>query len=159
MAILSLVTLLMTLRAGSESDTDRIGRRLAALLRAGDTVFLSGTLGMGKTVLARGLIRALAGEEIEVPSPTFALIQQYATTPPVTHADLYRLEDPGEVMELGLDEAAEAGILIVEWAEHGEGYLPGGALTVTAREDAGARVWELAGDEDWAARFSEKDFV
>lgn len=153
------VTFCLTLRTGSESDTERVGRQLAPHLRGGDIVYLVGPLGAGKTVLARGLIRALAGEEIEVPSPTFALIQQYETTPPVTHADLYRLEDPEEVMELGLDDAAEGGILIVEWPERGEGYLPGGALTVTAGEGDEGRFWTLSGQAHWAGRLTEKDFA
>lgn len=149
----------LTLRTGSDFETETVGRRLAGLLRAGDAVFLSGPLGAGKTVLARGLIRQIAGADIDVPSPTFGLVQSYGTEPAVLHADLYRLDDPQEVFELGLEDALFAGILIVEWPEKGEGYLPAGALRITATETATGREWRLEGDEAWADRLSEKDFA
>ena len=101
-----------------DDATTRFGAQLAADLRAGDIVSLEGDLGAGKTALARAIIRALAGDAaLEVPSPTFAIIQPYDTARgPVLHADLYRLADASEVDELGLLDDADA-IVLVEWAE------------------------------------------
>ena len=124
-----------------------LGARLAAVARPGDVIALSGDLGAGKTSIARGLLAALGLEE-EAPSPSFAIVQPYAppeTRFPVLHVDLYRIEDPDEVEELGLDEAREDSLLIVEWPERlGEGAwrdalwltletLPDGARALTAR--------------------------
>ncbi len=104
-----------------EPATAAIGAELARLARAGDVITLSGPLGVGKTSLARGFIAAL-GHDGEVPSPSFALVQPYETLDPsVWHVDLYRIEDPSEIEELGLDSAADA-VLLVEWPERaGEG--------------------------------------
>jgi len=96
-----------------------LGARLAALARPGDVIALSGELGAGKTSIARGLLAALGLEE-EAPSPSFAIVQPYAppeTRFPVLHVDLYRIEHPEEAEELGLDEAREESLLIVEWPE------------------------------------------
>ncbi len=100
-----------------DDATTRFGTELAATLRRGDVVSLEGDLGAGKTALARAIIRALAGDAaLEVPSPTFAIIQPYDTPAgPVLHADLYRLADASEVDELGLLDDPEA-IVLVEWA-------------------------------------------
>ena len=100
----------------NESETERLGRRLAALLRPGDVIALSGPLGVGKTALARALVTGL-GHAGEVPSPSFAIVQPYETLdPPVWHVDLYRIEHASEIDELGLESAAE-GVLLVEWPE------------------------------------------
>ena len=99
-----------------EAATIRVGAELARRARAGDVITLSGPLGVGKTALARGFLSAL-GHEGEVPSPSFAMVQPYEDLdPPVWHVDLYRVEDPSEIEELGLDSAADA-VLIVEWPE------------------------------------------
>ena len=152
------MTLDFILPASDEAATEAIGRQLGARLAAGDVVFLTGPLGAGKTVLARGLIRAVAGEPIEVPSPTFSLVQSYDTSPPVTHADLFRLEDPEEVLELGLDDAAMAGVVLIEWPEMGDGFLPRGALEIAAEEGDEGRQWRFRGDAAWAARLSPEEF-
>lgn len=101
-----------------DAATAAFGAELAATLRPGDLVLLEGDLGAGKTALARAIIRTLAGDAgMEVPSPTFALIQPYETPAgQVLHADLYRLGDPREVEELGLLDNPGA-IVLVEWAE------------------------------------------
>jgi tRNA threonylcarbamoyladenosine biosynthesis protein TsaE len=99
-----------------EDATAAFGARLAGHIRAGDVITLSGPLGVGKTALARGLIAAL-GHGGEVPSPSFAIVQPYEELdPPVWHVDLYRIEDPAEIDELGLDSAADS-VLLVEWPE------------------------------------------
>jgi tRNA threonylcarbamoyladenosine biosynthesis protein TsaE len=99
-----------------ERATAAFGARLARVARAGDVITLSGPLGIGKTALARGFIAAL-GHEGDVPSPTFAIVQPYELLdPPVWHVDLYRIEHPSEIEELGLDSAADA-VLLVEWPE------------------------------------------
>ena len=101
-----------------DEATSRFGAELAATLAPGDLVILEGDLGAGKTALARAVIRTLAGDPtLDVPSPTFALVQPYETARgPVLHADLYRLGDPREVDELGLLDNPDA-IVLVEWAE------------------------------------------
>ena len=108
----------------NERDTEALGARLATVVHAGDVIGLTGPLGVGKTALARGLLAAL-GHEGEVPSPSFAIIQPYEElNPPVWHVDLFRIDDVGELEELGLDAAAD-GVLIVEWPEKaGDGAFP-----------------------------------
>jgi tRNA threonylcarbamoyladenosine biosynthesis protein TsaE len=99
--------------------TLNVGRELGALLRAGDKIALRGTLGAGKTTLARGIMEGL-GYRGEVPSPTFAIVQPYEppeTRIPVAHVDLYRIEDPEEIPELGLEDTLIDGAMIVEWPD------------------------------------------
>ncbi len=104
-----------------EARTAALGRALAALARPGDVFLLEGPVGAGKSHLARAFIRARAGDPgAEVPSPTFTLVQTYADAPTggeVWHADLYRLADPGELAELGLDEAMDHAICLIEWPD------------------------------------------
>jgi tRNA threonylcarbamoyladenosine biosynthesis protein TsaE len=103
-----------------EASTARIGAALASVIRRCDVITLSGPLGVGKTALARGLIEAL-GHRGEVPSPSFSIVQPYEDLDPaVFHVDLYRIEDPSEIDELGLDASADA-VLIVEWPERAGG--------------------------------------
>jgi tRNA threonylcarbamoyl adenosine modification protein YjeE len=108
-----------------ERSVERLGELLALKVRAGDLVALHGDLGAGKTTLARALIRAMLGDlAAEVPSPTFSLCQVYATPRgTITHFDFYRLGQAQEVHELGFEEAAESGVVIVEWPERAAAYL------------------------------------
>ncbi len=102
----------------SEKDTAEIGRALAARLHAGDTVLLFGDLGAGKTAFVKGLAEGLGVPRDEVSSPTFTLVQEYrGGRLPLIHVDLYRLNDPREIDDLGLDEIALSGVLAIEWAE------------------------------------------
>jgi tRNA threonylcarbamoyladenosine biosynthesis protein TsaE len=102
-----------------EAATLTLGARIAGLLRPGDCIALYGDLGAGKTTLARGMLQALGLKE-EAPSPTFAIVQPYEppeTRIPVWHIDLYRLEDPAEAEELGLDDARRDVAMLIEWPE------------------------------------------
>jgi len=107
-----------TVFLADDAATEAFGARLAARVGAGDVVLLQGDLGAGKTALARAMIRAVVGDpDLEVPSPTFALVQPYrAGQLDILHADLYRLADPREIDELGLLDRADA-LLLVEWAD------------------------------------------
>jgi tRNA threonylcarbamoyladenosine biosynthesis protein TsaE len=113
------------MRLASPEDSLALGARLAAVVRPGDVIALSGPLGAGKTSIARGLLAALGLEE-EAPSPSFAIVQPYAPPEvrfPVVHVDLYRIEDPDEAEELGLDDARFDSLLVVEWPERlGQAY-------------------------------------
>lgn len=105
----------------NEEDTASFGACLAPFLAAGDTVLLSGQIGAGKTQLARSIIQArlaACGREEDIPSPTYTLVQTYsAGDVEIWHADLYRLSDAQEVFELGLEDAFESAIVLVEWPE------------------------------------------
>jgi tRNA threonylcarbamoyladenosine biosynthesis protein TsaE len=132
----------MYLDLTDEAATAAIGAAIAPLLRAGDVVTLSGDLGMGKTSLARGLLRAL-GLEGEAASPTFPIVIPYAPPAvrlPVAHIDLYRIDDPDEVEELGLDEMREDGALLVEWPERGRPWPDALRLTLKPGPGGGRRL-------------------
>jgi tRNA threonylcarbamoyladenosine biosynthesis protein TsaE len=141
----------ITLR--DEKATAAFGAKLAGLLRAGDVVALKGPLGAGKTTLARGLIGAFAGAR-EVPSPTFALVETYAgMTAELWHFDLFRLDKPDDVWELGLEEALDDGVSLIEWPERIGDLLPADALRLhLAISDSGARLLTARGDGAWGAR-------
>ncbi len=110
----------MQLLSTSAEDTFSIGKALGATLRAGDTILLEGDLGTGKSVIARGIASGL-GIDRPMPSPTFTLMQPYTGTLPLYHFDLYRLADPDEFYEAGLDEYIGAdGVAVIEWAEMAE---------------------------------------
>lgn len=115
---------------------------LALYLRAGDLVTLSGDLGAGKSTFARALVRAVLDDpDAEVPSPTFSLVQGYATPRfTIGHLDLYRLSSPDEVSELGLDEILSTGVAVVEWPERGSGVLPVPALAITFADPRSGNV-------------------
>lgn len=129
-----------TIHLPDEAATEDLGRRLAATLRPGDVLLLSGGLGAGKTALARAIIRTLMEDEgLEVPSPSFALVQPYASPRgPVLHADLYRLSSEREVDELGLFDRADA-IVLVEWPEHAPSLAARGTLSVALAIPKGGR--------------------
>lgn len=132
--------------------TERLGRAIAAKLRPGDVVSLSGGLGAGKTTLARAILAAL-GHRGEVPSPTFTIIETYDLPLPVVHADFYRLERPEDVEELGLDDYRADGVLIAEWPEMAGGfaYEPG-CLTIRLESVDGQRMAIVEPGESWLGR-------
>ncbi len=110
--------------------TEALGQRLAELARPGDVILLEGPIGAGKSCLARACIRARLGREEEVPSPTFTLVQVYEADVEICHADLYRLTHPDEVWELGLDDAFQTAICLVEWPDRLGDHVPPDALSI-----------------------------
>ncbi|MCB2106267.1 MAG: tRNA (adenosine(37)-N6)-threonylcarbamoyltransferase complex ATPase subunit type 1 TsaE [Rhodobacteraceae bacterium] len=134
--------------------TERLGARLAAVLKPGDVVGLSGDLGAGKTTLARGLIRALTGSDDDVPSPTFTLVQTYDTPGgEIWHFDLYRLERADDILELGWDDALAEGVSVIEWPERLGHLAPGSMLRVTLTpQTGGGRVATIGGNRAWTGR-------
>src|SRR3954469_9782703 len=116
----------------NEQATRRLAADVASVLKPGDLVTLSGDLGAGKTAFARALIRLLAGDEaMEVPSPPFTLVQTYALPRfAVVHADLYRVTHAGELAELGVDEAAENAVVLLEWPDRAAEALPADRLDI-----------------------------
>ena len=138
----------------SAEATATLGARLAPLLGPGDVVLLAGPIGAGKTHLARALIQArlaAEGRHEDVPSPTFTLVQTYATaTTEIWHADLYRLTHPDEVWELGLEAAFDTAICLVEWPDRLGRAAPADALLVTLADDGAGRVAVLSGPDRWA---------
>ena len=119
------------IRLEDEAATARLGAAIARGLRAGEAVCLSGPLGAGKSTLARALVRALTTPDEEAPSPTFTLAQFYeGPRLNVAHFDLYRLSDPDEAYEIGLDEALEDGAAVIEWPERLAGRLPADRLDI-----------------------------
>ncbi|WP_309086142.1 tRNA (adenosine(37)-N6)-threonylcarbamoyltransferase complex ATPase subunit type 1 TsaE [Chelativorans sp.] len=146
-----------------EQATDLLGDDLALALRPGDVLALSGDLGAGKTTLARALIRAIAGErQLEVPSPTFTLVQSYALRIPVHHFDLYRLAQPEELEELGFAEALAEGIVLVEWPERAPGAFAN-AIALVLRESGAGREAEISAPPGAAERIAHslaiRDFL
>lgn len=136
--------------------TRRLAGRLAHALAPGDVIALVGDLGAGKTELARAVIRALTGDpDAEVPSPTFTLVQTYDTQDATLwHFDLYRLEAPDDALELGVEEAFEDGICLIEWPDRLGPWLPRRAvvLRMTLEADGGRRCSLLAGGAPPPAR-------
>jgi tRNA threonylcarbamoyladenosine biosynthesis protein TsaE len=145
----------MSILLADAEATERFGRALAPLLRAGDVVALFGALGAGKTTFCRGVLRGL-GFAGDVASPTFPIVQAYAppdTRLPLWHVDLYRIERAGEIGELGLDEALETAALLIEWPERLPRLWPGALLlTLDVRSD-GARALTASVPPAWGRRW------
>ena len=143
----------LDIRLADADATEALGAALAGRLRSGDAVCLYGPLGAGKTTLARGLIRALTGPDEEVPSPTFTLVQLYDGLDfPISHFDLYRLEQASEADELGLDESLEDGAALIEWPQRLGGRLPRDRLDVEIAFDAEGRLARLTPHGAWKGR-------
>ncbi len=140
----------------SLAATTQFARTLAPLLKAGDVIALRGGLGAGKTTLARALIETLLGRETDVPSPTYTLVQTYEGPAfPIFHMDLYRLEQPDDVFELGWDET-QNGLALIEWPERAGSHLPSWRLDLTLEilGDSREAILEPHG-EDWQTRLHE----
>lgn len=139
----------MLITVNSEEEMQQLGRDLAVVLREDDVVYLLGELGVGKTVLVRGLAHAL-GYEGRVTSPTFTIMNVYPSTPPIYHFDFYRLQSP-DLADLGLEDYMECGgISLVEWPQIGKNVLPREALwlEITLQEDDydGARQVQISAE-------------
>jgi tRNA threonylcarbamoyladenosine biosynthesis protein TsaE len=135
--------------------TEAIGARLATALRVGDVVALFGSLGAGKTSLARGVLRGL-GFHGDVASPTFPIVQVYeppALRLPVWHVDLYRIERPDELAELGLDDARHDGVLLIEWPERLPTLWPDALRLTLAPGPAGGRSLTAHAPAAWEPRW------
>lgn len=133
----------------TEADTKAFGQRLAQWARKGDVFALSGTLGMGKSVLARAFIKELTGAK-EVPSPTFTLVQSYdAPQFEIYHFDLYRLKSAEEIFEIGVEEALYDGVSLIEWPEKMGSYLPRNVFHVrfSAQKDGRLLTIETSSSE------------
>ncbi len=122
-----------SISSNSEQDTIAIAQGLAKAAHSGDVFALYGPPGAGKSVFARGFVRALCGEETDVPSPTYTLVQTYESCKgTVWHFDLYRLKSPEEIYEIGWEEVfADDSILLIEWPERLEGLIPRNMTKVT----------------------------
>ena len=134
-----------------------VAEQFAVMLRPGDCLALSGELGAGKTTFARALISCLNGPDAgaDIPSPSFSLVQRYETRRmPVSHFDFYRLEDAGEIEELGIEEALDDGLVLVEWPEKGGDFLPKSHLRIVLKDgdSAETRRMEIEGHGKWGAR-------
>jgi tRNA threonylcarbamoyladenosine biosynthesis protein TsaE len=139
----------VTLPLPTEADTAELGARLARLARPGDCILLEGPIGAGKSHLARAFIRGRLGRVEEVPSPSFTLVQVYdAGGVEIWHADLYRLTHPDEVWELGLDEAFDRAICLVEWPDRLGRHLPPKALHLRLVAQGDGRLAHLSGGRD-----------
>lgn len=137
--------------------TEALGARLADVVRPGDVITLAGPLGAGKTSIARGLLAAL-GLAGEAPSPSFAIVQPYAPPEvrfPVLHVDLYRIEDAGELDELGLDEAESDSLLLVEWPERASGHWPDALVLTLAILPDGQRRLTADVPPGWRERWQQ----
>ncbi|MEJ6403331.1 tRNA (adenosine(37)-N6)-threonylcarbamoyltransferase complex ATPase subunit type 1 TsaE [Yoonia sp. 2307UL14-13] len=137
----------------TEADTQELAARIAPLLAPGDTLLLEGDIGAGKSAFARALIRARLGRVEDVPSPTFTIVQTYeAPDGDIWHCDLYRLTHPDEALELGLDEAFETAICLIEWPDRLDDAVPDGALMLKFRADETAHEMTIVMDDVWDAR-------
>lgn len=143
------------LHLADQQATERLAEDMAVMLRAGDVLALSGELGAGKSTFARSLIRAVADDpDLDVPSPTFTLVQSYELRLTIAHFDLYRITDPDELAELGFDEAVATGVVLVEWPERAGHMLPEGAvrLTIAEGKTADARTVRIQAPDQVIAR-------
>jgi tRNA threonylcarbamoyladenosine biosynthesis protein TsaE len=137
---------------GEEADTRALGARVAKACAPGDVIALHGDLGAGKTTFARALIQALAGAGTEAPSPTFTLVQTYSTPGlDIWHFDLYRLTDPREARELGLEDAAD-GLSLIEWPSRLGPGLPDVRLDLTLEFSGSGRIARFCDRGDWSER-------
>ncbi|SSC68787.1 tRNA (adenosine(37)-N6)-threonylcarbamoyltransferase complex ATPase subunit type 1 TsaE [Ciceribacter selenitireducens] len=128
----------LSLTLATEADTIRLGEELALVVKPGDCVALWGDLGAGKSTLSRALLRAMADDDyLEVPSPTFTLVQNYDLRISVAHFDLYRLADPAELEEIGFADALDTGVCLVEWPDKAGTSLPAKRIDITFGFDVG----------------------
>ena len=145
-------SVLKTVNLKNQEETEALGAALALVAQGGDVLLLRGGLGAGKTTLARGFIMALTGED-EVPSPTYTLVQIYDGPGfDIWHFDLYRLESENDVWELGIEEAIEHNVCLIEWPERIDGLVNGSELTIEIESNDEGRTAIIKGSEKWRQR-------
>ncbi len=150
----------ITLYSHSERETQEIGKKIAHMARKGDCFALYGTLGMGKSVLARAFVQELLSTTDEVPSPTFTLVQMYdADDFTIYHFDLYRLKSPEEIFELGMEEALYEGVSLIEWPEKMGGYLPKKAICIQISPEKDSRKIEITTSSEEGMKRIEESFL
>lgn len=136
-----------------EDATAALASRIAPYLTVGDTLLLEGDIGAGKSAFARALIRARLDRMEDVPSPTFTLVQTYEDDDAeIWHCDLYRLTHPDEALELGLDDAFETAICLIEWPDRLGDVAPKSALTLSFEAQEGQHHVTISGPDPWANR-------
>jgi tRNA threonylcarbamoyladenosine biosynthesis protein TsaE len=146
-------TTLFEKQLSDETATAAFASTIAPLLAAGDTLLLEGDIGAGKSAFARALIRARLGRMEDVPSPTFTLVQTYdAADGDIWHCDLYRLTHPDEALELGLDEAFETAICLIEWPDRLGDVAPQTSLHLAFEAGENGHRVTASGSENWATR-------
>ena len=143
-----------TIHLPDATATEAMARRIASLLDPGDTILLSGEIGSGKSTFARALIKSRlqeVGRDEDVPSPTFTLVQTYEVRDAeIWHCDLYRLTDPDEILDLGLDEAFEKAICLIEWPDRLGDLAPEDALLIDLKStEDDARRMDVSAPKGW----------
>jgi tRNA threonylcarbamoyladenosine biosynthesis protein TsaE len=134
----------LELRAGNAAEMQTLARRLGQALTIGDVIALTGPLGAGKTTFVQGLADGMGiPPDRHVASPTFALVNEHPGRIPLVHVDFYRIKDPAELPELGIEEAYDQSATAIEWAERFPEWLPADVLSVTIRIEDGARALEV----------------
>ena len=130
----------------SEKEMEKVAKQLAPLFCCGDIVALYGTLGVGKTTFVRALIHVLLNKKVDVPSPTFTLLQTYDTPNyPLYHFDFYRLKSPEEAYEIGIEDAFASGLSLIEWPEKLGTILPKKHISITIQIVPEGRVMHIDG--------------
>jgi len=136
----------ISVKSNSESDTIKIAEKLSEIVKISDFICLEGTLGMGKSVFARGFIQHQT-DAMEVPSPTFTLVQSYeGDNYDIFHYDLYRIKNAEEIFEIGMEDMIYEGVSLVEWPSKMEAYLPNNRIEVTidGKDDTREITFELS---------------
>jgi tRNA threonylcarbamoyl adenosine modification protein YjeE len=150
------------LNLDDENGMIRLAEGLATIAQHGDVLALEGDLGTGKSVFARAFISTRNGAPLEVPSPTFTLVQSYEIdSGTIHHFDLYRLETPDDVLELGLEDAFATGVSLIEWPDRAEGILPPNHLEIFIKYGASnnQRTVNINGDAVWKQRWENAKLV
>ena len=146
----------ITIELAGLKATLQLAQSLARVAKPGDVIALMGDLGAGKTEFARAFIRALTDPDEDVPSPTFTLVQTYqGDGPEIWHFDLYRLQNPEEIFELGIEEALTEAISLIEWPEHMGTYIPRDRLEVRLSVTKGKNHRQaklIPHNTDWSER-------
>ena len=141
----------------SAEETEVLAEKIAGFCKVGDILLLYGDLGVGKTTFARSFIQSLAATKEEIVSPTFTLVQTYPLRKggEVWHCDLYRLKNEAELIELGLEEAFGQNIMLIEWPEIAENYLPAGRLEIKLEMAGTGRRVTVSGNDEIVGKISK----